>query len=126
MNKRFLIVLTGFLMLFAETASADFAAGLAAAERGDYGAAYRAWLPLAEQGDAVAQYNLGIMYQNGQGVASDGAEAAKWFDRAAVLGIAGSRNELDRDYRSPPPTAPQNDDWMRSVTGRYVFPPEGQ
>ena len=39
-----------------------------AAKRGNYKTAYKLWLPLAEQGDAYAQYSLGIMYSKGQGV----------------------------------------------------------
>jgi TPR repeat protein len=51
--------------------AADFDTGVAAAKKGDYAAALREWTPLAEQGDAVAQFNLGVMYQQGQGVSQD-------------------------------------------------------
>jgi TPR repeat protein len=40
--------------------------------------------PLAEQGDADAQYNLGNVYVTGEGVPKDGAEAAKWFRRLPI------------------------------------------
>ncbi len=43
----------------------------AAFERGDYEAAHRIWKPFAEDGDAIAQYNLGAMYDYGQGVPHD-------------------------------------------------------
>jgi TPR repeat protein len=56
---------------------ADFDNGVAAYERGDYATAFREWLPLAEQGDAQAQYNLGGMYQFGEGVPVNDAEAVK-------------------------------------------------
>jgi TPR repeat protein len=36
--------------------------GVAAYEKGDYATALRVWRPLAEQGNAMAQYNLGVMY----------------------------------------------------------------
>ena len=36
----------------------------------------------AEQGDAEAQFNLGILYDNGQGVPQDDAEALKWYRKA--------------------------------------------
>ena len=39
--------------------AAGFQAGVAAAQKGDYAAALREWTPLAEQGDAEAQNNLG-------------------------------------------------------------------
>ena len=37
----------------------------------------------AEEGDAEAQSNLGVMYVKGQGVAQDDAEAVRWFRKAA-------------------------------------------
>ncbi len=48
--------------------SADFQKGVAAAERGDFATALREWTPLAEQGDTIAQYNLGVIYEKGKGV----------------------------------------------------------
>ena len=44
----------------------------------------------AEQGDAVAQFNLGVKYDNGQGVPQDYAEAVKWYRKAAEQGDAGA------------------------------------
>ena len=41
--------------------SADFRNGYAAYEKGDYVTALREWKPFAEQGDANAQYNLGVL-----------------------------------------------------------------
>ena len=51
--------------------AADFQAGVAAYKKGDYAAALREWTPLAEQGDANAQNNLGVMYDIGRGVSQD-------------------------------------------------------
>ena len=48
--------------------SADFAKGAAAYENGDYTAALREWKPLAERRNALAQSNLGAMYEKGRGV----------------------------------------------------------
>jgi len=64
-------------------AAADLEAGVAAARAGDYRAALREWQPLAEQGIAEAQFNLGLLYENGLGVAADGAAAVRWYRRAA-------------------------------------------
>jgi len=52
--------------------------GRAAYGRGDYANAMRILLPLAENGNANAQYDLGLMYDNGRGVAQDYPLAAKW------------------------------------------------
>ena len=46
----------------------DFENAADAFEREDYETAYKLILPLAEQGDAYAQFNLGLMYRNGLGV----------------------------------------------------------
>ena len=48
----------------------------------------------AEQGDAEAQYNLGMMYANGNGVAEDQWEAVVWLRKAAKQGHKAARNEL--------------------------------
>ena len=60
--------------------------GYDAYERGDYSAAFRAWRPLAESGSAEAQYNLGYMYDYGEGVPVDDVQAAHWYRRAAEQG----------------------------------------
>jgi uncharacterized protein len=41
----------------------------------------------ADQGYAEAQYNLGLMYEDGRGVPQDHAEAVKWWGKAAALGF---------------------------------------
>ncbi len=74
------------IALAAPSVWADFDEGLAAAQRGDYATALREWLPLAEKGDATAQYNLGIMYENGWGVPQDPAQAVQWYREAAKSG----------------------------------------
>lgn len=56
---------------------AGFDEGVAAWERGDYAVALREFRPLAELWHTAAQYNLGGMYANGQGVPQDDREAFK-------------------------------------------------
>ena len=56
----------------------------AAYDRGDYATALHLWRPLAEQGDAIAQFNLGIVYANGQGVPQDYVQAHMRFDLSAA------------------------------------------
>ena len=62
--------------------------------RGDYEAAYRLIKPLAEQGIPEAQFNLGLMYDKGQGVPQDYAEAVKWYRKAAEQGNAKAQYNL--------------------------------
>ncbi len=52
----------------------------------------------AEQGMAEAQYNLGIAYDNGQGIPQDYAEAMKWFRKAAEQGYAKAQYNLGVIY----------------------------
>ena len=73
---------------------ADFQKGLDAVQRGDYTTALREWKPLAEQGVAFAQYNLGVMYANGQGVPQNYKTAVKWYRLAAEQGDADAQIKL--------------------------------
>ncbi len=52
----------GFTLGLTAPAWAGLDEGVAAYHRGDYATALREWRPLAEQGDADAEYNLGLMY----------------------------------------------------------------
>ncbi len=52
----------------------------------------------AEQGDADAQYSLGVMYRDGYGAPQDDAEAARWLRRAAAQGHASAQSDLGRLY----------------------------
>ena len=60
-------------------------------ENGDYAIALKEWRLLAEQGNADAQYNLGEMYRNGEGVTQDYNEALKWFLLATERGNANAK-----------------------------------
>ena len=91
--KRLALVLV-FAFGFAPPAWADFQAGFDAYQHGDYAAAYREWLPLAEEGDAEAQFNLGILYDLGQGVAQSKVRAATWYRRSAEQGFAAAQYNL--------------------------------
>ena len=66
--------------------SADFQKGLDAYNRAAFATALREWKPLAEQGDADAQYNLGVMYRKGHGVPQDKVYAHIWYNIAATSG----------------------------------------
>ena len=52
-------------------------------------------LEKAQRGDANAQYNLGWMYANGEGVPEDDTEAVKWYRLAAEKGHASAQANLD-------------------------------
>lgn len=96
--KRILACLPIVALLLGTAAAGPFDDGLAAAQHGDYTEALRLWKPLAEQGDAYAQGNLGVLYSGVEGVPQDFAEALKWYRLAADQGIAGAQNSLGIVY----------------------------
>ena len=52
----------------------------------------------AEQGDVIAQYNLGVMYATGEGVSQDDKEAVKWLRLAAEQGYSIAQYNLGVMY----------------------------
>ena len=66
--------------------------------KGDYDAAYEEWLPLAELGDIEAQFNLGVMYDEGAGVDKDLVAAAGWYRKAAEQGFVDAQSNLGMMY----------------------------
>ncbi len=75
-------------------ARADVLAGVTAWEAGDYARAVNEWRPLAQAGDADAEFNLGQAYKLGRGVPQDLAQAAQWFNRAADQGHLQAADNL--------------------------------
>ena len=63
--KHIIIILAFLMALSSPVAAQDFQKGYDAAQAGDFATALQEWAPLAEAGDAAAQYNLGWMYGNG-------------------------------------------------------------
>lgn len=66
--------------------------------KGDYQAAFDEWQPLAELGDAEAQYNLGVMFDQGASVEQDLAQAASWYRKAAEQGFLDAQTNLGMMY----------------------------
>jgi TPR repeat protein len=64
----------------------------------DYASAPREWRRMAEQGQAAAQYNLGIMYEYGRGVRQNDVEAARWYRKASVQGVSVAQYKLGIMY----------------------------
>ncbi len=83
----------GFTLGLTAPAWAGWDEGVAAYERGDYATALREWRPLAEQGDADAQHNLGVLYRNGQGVPQDYVQAHMWLNLAASRHFPGEERD---------------------------------
>ncbi|MCP5329731.1 MAG: SEL1-like repeat protein [Pseudomonadales bacterium] len=70
----------------------------AAYYEGRFAEALAIWRPLAQQGNARAQNNLGILYRNGEGVVQDYDLAREWLLRAAAQGWARAQFSLGMMY----------------------------
>mgnify|MGYP006092511825 CR=1 FL=1 len=91
---------TAFLLCTAVAAPAmalNFHKGMEAFDAGDGATARQVWRLLAEQGDARAQYSLG-MYSTGFGVSKDYIEALNWYRLASEQGHAHAQHSLGLAY----------------------------
>ena len=96
-----MLAMTLALTLTANMARADDSDDAAAAYlSGDYATAFKLNKPLAEQGNAVAQYNLGVMYAKGKGVIENDKKAVRWYRLAADQGNAKAQNNLGVMYHN--------------------------
>mgnify|MGYP001166447181 FL=1 len=73
------------------SAGADFQKGLDAYRSGDFAAALREWIPLAEKGDAAAEGKMGLMYRHGLGVPKNNKISMKWYKLAAEQGHSDAK-----------------------------------
>ena len=98
------------------TNQAIYNQAIAAVQKGDYATAFKILEPLAKKGDATAQHNLavlyqdglgttpeaqfmaGLMYSDGIGTAQDYKKAAQWYEKAAKKGHAEAQNNLAARY----------------------------
>jgi TPR repeat protein len=86
-------------LLFAYTAVAgDFEDGMAAYQQKDYAVALAKFRSASLQGDRVAPYLIGTMYQRAQGVEQDYSQAADWFRVAAEQGVRMAQLNLGQMY----------------------------
>jgi TPR repeat protein len=88
-----LLVPLAFLMLFSNGVAAA-AAGFDESTEAEYKEALAKAIPMAEQGDAEAQYNIGVMYAEGLGVLENDRTGAKWLTLAAEQGYADAQYKL--------------------------------
>ena len=100
MRKLLTIICTAAVLLIGVTEgwSNEFQKGWDAFNIRDYAAALKKWRAVAEQGLAEAQFNLGLIYDNGLGVTEDNQEAVKWYRRAAEQGLTEAQNNLGLMY----------------------------
>ena len=97
--KKILIALLLTVSLSAHGAE-SFDDGVQAVDSGDYETAFRVFFRLAEQGNADAQHNLGVMYETGLGVSENDKKAVKWYRLAAEQGHAAAQYSLGVMYQT--------------------------
>jgi TPR repeat protein len=88
------------VLLGAPALANDLELGMQALENGYVRRAIELWTPLAEQGDAEAQFGLGVIYNDAVGVPRDYTEANYWFLRAAEQGYAPAQFNLGNAYKN--------------------------
>jgi hypothetical protein len=101
MEQRIKNIFVGGLLalgLFGAAIAGPLEDGLTAYQDGDYAEALRLWRPLANQGNAIAQAELGVMYTYGRGVPQNDAQAVAWLSKAAAQGNAWGEGRLGQMY----------------------------
>ena len=96
--KKLTIALLLFTLSALTSWAGDFQKGVSAYKSGDYTTAFKEFAALAEQWDADAQFNLALMYKDGQEVPQDYKQAVRWYTKAAEQGDADAQFNLARMY----------------------------
>jgi cell division septation protein DedD len=94
MNRKYLVAAAVAIWAAAPLHAQSVKAGIEAWQRSDYAGAVAIWRPLAEKGDADAQFNLGQAYRLGRGVPTNLAAAKTWFERSANQGHVDAETTL--------------------------------
>lgn len=99
MKKPFFLLLAGSLLSVGPVwAEGEWDQARGAHERGDYAAEVALVRPLAERGYPFAQFNLGVLYDQGKGVPQDNAQAMQWYQKAAEQGLPQAQVNLGIMY----------------------------
>ena len=111
--RKFSVCVFAMLLCARLSAAADLTSAKQAYEKKDYATAFKELTPLAEQGNAEAQFLLGKMYWMGQGVLKDGDQAVKWLKAAATQGNADAQFFMGSYYLLPHRDIAEGLKWLR-------------
>lgn len=114
--RRFFVAVLLVVACATGTAAGPMDEAKSAYDSGDYTQAARLIRPLAEEGNAKAQFRMGVMYGMGQGVPQDDQEAVKWVRKAAEQGDALAQAALGDLYatgRDIPQDNQEATKWIR-------------
>jgi TPR repeat protein len=98
--RNLMAVIAAATAFVASAVAGPFEDGVAAYNERFYAKAAEFWQPLADKGDAAAQYRLGALYADGKGVERNDATAFMWFRRAAEQGDAAAQYDVGSSYFS--------------------------
>jgi uncharacterized protein len=100
-TRVFRIILAVVLIGFSVSANADLASAKEAYKNQDYATAFKEFKALAASGDKVAQFYVGLMYDNGDGMPQDYQsvigrveQAMSWYRKSAEQGFAPAETNL--------------------------------
>ncbi len=113
MNKKDKIA--GLLLIslsaaFNNAAAGDLDAAVDAMRTGDFAEAYCIMRPLADDGDADAQYNIGWMYLNGYGLRVNDSLALEWWLKASEQGHSDANLSIGMLYSLGDGEVPKDND----------------
>src|SRR5499427_11055659 len=111
--RRFLLCTSSVLLCASFSAPADLASAKRAYQEKDYATAFKELTPLAEKGNADAQFILGKMYWKGEGVLKDPEQAMKLFKASAMQGNADAQFFLGSIYLLPHKDVAEGVKWLR-------------
>ncbi|HEY8433784.1 MAG TPA: SPOR domain-containing protein [Sphingomicrobium sp.] len=94
MNCKYLVAAAFLIGMASPLSAQSVKAGIEAWQRSDYAGAVAIWRPLAEKGDADAEFNLAQAYRLGRGVPTNLSAAKTWFERAASQGHVDAQTTL--------------------------------
>ena len=97
--SRWCVVVFLLVINFGAVSASSFDEAMTDYKLGNYDDAYSALLKLGKQGQADAQFRLGIMAYKGQGVVKNYTQSIRWYRLAAENGHAGAQNNLGLIYR---------------------------
>ena len=99
MLKKIILILSFFTLSISNLAFGDdILKGFDAYKNKDYETAFEIWHKLAEEGDAIAQNSLGVLFQKGQGVEKNYSESYKWFKKSSEDGYTPAQVSLGYVY----------------------------
>ncbi len=100
MRKRGMKLLAGTLLALSLLGAGEFDNAMEAYKKGSYIEALNGFYILAKNGDAKAQFNVGLMYAKGEGAQQDLTKAMSWYEKAAEQNVAAAQYNLARLYHA--------------------------